>query len=305
MHRIIFFSLLLLSSTVAKSQELLARVSVLSNRIASNVDPKTFQTLQTALNNFVNNRKWSNDNFTQDEKINCNFLLNLEPTGDANVYKASLTIQSARPVFNSSYSSPMVNFQDNDVIFKYVEFQQLDFSDNNVSGADALASNLTAIFAYYVDIILGMDYDSFSPRGGDPYFQRAQNIVNNAPEGKDISGWKAFDGNRNRYWLIENLLNSKYTIMHDAIYDYYRLGLDNLYDQEANARVQILNVLSLLNNFNVENANTMILQFFMQGKTQELIQILSKASPSDKSRALEFLQNIDVSNASRYKEALK
>jgi hypothetical protein len=305
MHRIIFFSLLLLSSTVAKSQELLARVSVLSNRIASNVDPKTFQTLQTALNNFVNNRKWSNDNFTQDEKINCNFLLNLEPTGDANVYKASLTIQSARPVFNSSYSSPMVNFQDNDVIFKYVEFQQLDFSDNNVSGTDALASNLTAIFAYYVDIILGMDYDSFSPRGGDPYFQRAQNIVNNAPEGKDISGWKAFDGNRNRYWLIENLLNSKYTIMHDAIYDYYRLGLDNLYDQEANARVQILNVLSLLNNFNVENANTMILQFFMQGKTQELIQILSKASPSDKSRALEFLQNIDVSNASRYKEALK
>jgi hypothetical protein len=305
MHRIIFFSLLLLSSTVAKSQELLARVSVLSNRIASNVDPKTFQTLQTALNNFVNNRKWSNDNFTQDEKINCNFLLNLEPTGDANVYKASLTIQSARPVFNSSYSSPMVNFQDNDVIFKYVEFQQLDFSDNNVSGADALASNLTAIFAYYVDIILGMDYDSFSPRGGDPYFQRAQNIVNNAPEGKDISGWKAFDGNRNRYWLIENLLNSKYTIMHDAIYDYYRLGLDNLYDQEANARVQILNVLSLLNNFNVENANTMILQFFMQGKTQELIQILSKASPSDKSRALEFLQNVDVSNASRYKEALK
>ncbi len=305
MHKIIFFSLLLFSATVSKSQELLARVSVLSNRIASNVDQKTFQTLQTALNNFVSNRKWSNDNFTQDEKINCNFLLNLEPSSDANVYKASLTIQSSRPVFNSSYSSPMINFQDNDIIFKYVEFQQLDFSDNNVSGTDALASNLTAIFAYYVDIILGMDYDSFSPRGGDPYFQRAQNIVNNAPEGKDITGWKAFDGTRNRYWLIENLLDSKYTIMHDAIYDYYRLGLDNLYDQEANARVQVLNVLNLLNNFNVDNANTMILQFFMQGKTQELIQIFSKASPPDKSRAVGFLQNIDVSNASRYKDALK
>lgn len=305
MHKIIFFSLLLFSATVSKSQELLARVSVLSNRIASNVDQKTFQTLQTALNNFVSNRKWSNDNFTQDEKINCNFLLNLEPSSDANVYKASLTIQSSRPVFNSSYSSPMINFQDNDIIFKYVEFQQLDFSDNNVSGTDALASNLTAIFAYYVDIILGMDYDSFSPRGGDPYFQRAQNIVNNAPEGKDITGWKAFDGTRNRYWLIENLLDSKYAIMHDAIYDYYRLGLDNLYDQEANARVQVLNVLNLLNNFNVDNANTMILQFFMQGKTQELIQIFSKASPPDKSRAVGFLQNIDVSNASRYKDALK
>jgi hypothetical protein len=305
MHRIIIFSLLLFFAPVSKGQELLARVSVLSNRVANNVDQKTFQTLQTALNNFVNNRKWSNDNFTQQEKIDCNFLLNLESTGDVNVYKASLTIQSARPVFNSSYSSPMINFQDNDVIFKYVEFQQLDFNDNNVSGTDALVSNLTAIFAYYVDIILGMDYDSFAPRGGDPYFQKAQNIVNNAPEGKDISGWKAFDGTRNRYWLIENLLNSKYTIIHDAIYDYYRQGMDNLYDQEANARVQILNVLNLLNNFNVENANTMILQFFMQGKTQELIKILSKASPPDKARALEFLQNIDVSNASRYKDALK
>src|SRR5665213_1067405 len=131
MHKIVFFSLLIFSATVCKSQELVARVSVLSNRVGTSVDQKTFQTLQTALNNFVNNRKWTSDNFTQDEKINCNFLLNLEQPGDANVYKASLTIQSSRPVFNSSYSSPMVNFQDNDIIFKYVEFQQLDFSDNN------------------------------------------------------------------------------------------------------------------------------------------------------------------------------
>ena len=150
-----------------------------------------------------------------------------------------------------------------------------------------------------------MDYDSFSPRGGDPYFQKAQNIVNNAPEGKNISGWKAFDGTRNRYWLAENLLNSRYTIMHDAIYSYYRLGMDKLYDEEANARIQVLNVLSLLNNFNTENSNTMILQFFFQGKTQELIKIFSKASPPDKSRALDFLQRLDVSSAPKYKEALK
>jgi hypothetical protein len=306
MYRIFIFVFVFLCSTVAQAQELRARVSVVSNRVANNVDKKTFQTLQTALNDFVNNRKWSNDIFAQQEKIDCNFLLNIvESTGEANVYKGTLTIQSARPVFNSSYASPIINFQDNDVIFKYVEFQQLDFNANNVSGTDPLVSNLTAIFAYYVNIIMGMDYDSFSPRGGDAYFQKAQNIVNNAPEGKDISGWKPFDGKRNRYWLAENLLNSKYTIMHDAIYDYYRLGMDKLYDEEANARVQILNVLNLLNNFNRDNPNTMILQFFFQGKTQELIQVFSKASPPDKSRALEFLQNLDVSNASKYKEAFK
>lgn len=305
MHKIFIFLVLASLLSSSKAQELRARVSVISNRVANSVDKKTFQTLQTALNNFVNNRKWSNDNFAQQEKIDCSFLLNLESPDEPNVYKASLTIQSARPVFNSSYSSPIVNFQDNDVIFKYAEFQQLEFNDNNVSGTDPLASNLTAIFAYYINIILGMDYDSFSPRGGNPYFQRAQNIVNNAPEGKNISGWKAFDGTRNRYWLAENLLNSKYTIMHDAIYDYYRLGMDKLYDEEANARLQILNVLNLLNNFNEENSNTMILPFFLQGKTEELIKIFSKASPPDKSRALEFLQHIDVASASKYKEAFK
>lgn len=305
MHKILFFSLLIFSVSSSNAQELQARVSVLSNRVSSNVDKNTFTTLQTALNDFVNNRKWTSDNFTQQEKINCNFLLNLQSTDDPNVFKGSLTIQSARPVFNSSYSSPIINYQDNDVIFKYVQYQPLDFSDNNVSGTDALTSNLTAIFAFYVNIILGMDYDSFSPRGGDPYFQKAQNIVNNAPEAKNIVGWQAFDGTRNRYWLAENLLNSKYTIIHDAIYAYYRKGMDMLYDQEANARIQILNVLNLLNNFYTDNSNTMVLPFFLQGKTQELINIFLKAAPPDKERALNFLQNIDVTSATKYQAALK
>jgi len=305
MHKIILFFFLFFLFGLCHAQELKARVNVSASRVANNVDKKTFTTLQTALNSFVNNRKWSTDNFGQQEKIDCSFMLNLESTDEPNVYKATLSIQSARPVFNSTYLSPIINFQDNDVTFKYAEFQQLEFNDNRVSGTDALSSNLTAVIAYYINIVLGMDYDSFSARGGDPYFQKAQNIVNNAPEGKNISGWKAFDGTRNRYWLAENLLNSKYTIIHDAIYGYYRLGMDKLYDEEANARIQILNVLSLLNNFSTDNSNTMILQFFFQGKTQELIKIFSKASPPDKTRALEFLQRLDVTSASKYKEALK
>lgn len=287
------------------AQELRARINVLSNRVGGNVDKKTFQTLQNALNNFINNRKWTSDNFSSDEKIDCSFLLNVESTNDANVYKASLTIQSARPVFNSSYLSPIINFQDNEIIFKYSEFQQLEFNENRVAGTDPLASNLTAVIAYYINIILGLDYDSFSARGGDIYFQKAQNIVNNAPDGRNISGWKAFDGTRNRYWLVENLLNSRYTLIHDAYYRFYRTGMDKLYEEEIVARNEILNVLSLLNIFNTDNPNTMILQFFFQGKTQELIKIFSKASPQEKVKALEYLQKLDISNATKYKEGLK
>ena len=305
MNKIFLFFLIGLFTSTLHAQELRARVSVVSNRVANNVDKKAFQTLQTALNDFVNNRKWSSDTYSANEKIDCSLLLNLESTGDPDVYKASLTIQSGRPAFNSSYVSPVINYQDNDIIFKYLEFQQLEFNDTRVSGTDALVSNLTAVFAYWINTILGFDYDSFSPRGGNIYFQKAQNIINNAPEGRNISGWKAFDGTRNRYWLTENLLNSKYTIFHDAIYDYYRLGMDKLYDQEATARTQILNVLSLLNTFNIQNANTMILQFFFQAKTQELIQIFSKANPADKAKALDFLKRLDVSSATKYEDQLK
>ena len=305
MNKLFLFFLLSFFAPSLHAQELRAKVSVISNRVGNNVDKKTFQTLQTALNNFVNTRKWSTDNYSANEKIDCSLLLNLESTSDPNVYKASLTIQSGRPVYNSSYISPLINYQDNDISFKYVEFQQLEFNDTRVSGTDALVSNLTAVFAYWINMILGFDYDSFSPRGGNPYFEKAQNIVNNAPEGRNISGWKAFDGTRNRYWLAENLLNSKYTIFHDVIYDYYRLGMDKLYSQEANARTQILNVLNLLNTFNTQNSNTMILQFFFQAKTQELIQIFSKANPADKAKALELLKRLDVSSATKYQDQLK
>lgn len=304
MNKILLF-LLFGFLTSGLSAQMNARVNVVSNRVGNSVDKKAFQTLQTALNDFVNNRKWSADNFGQNEKIDCSFLLNLESTGDPDVYKASLTIQSGRPVFNSAYISPVINYQDNDIIFKYVEFQQLEFNDTRVSGTDPLVSNLTAVFAYWINMILGFDYDSFSPRGGNVYFQKAQNIVNNAPDGRNISGWKPFDGTRNRYWLAENILNSKYNVFHDVLYEYYRTGMDHLYDQEANARTQILNALNLLNTFNIQNPNTMILQFFFQAKTQELIQVFSKANPSDKAKALDFLKRLDVSSATKYQDQLK
>lgn len=305
MHKIkslLFFILLI---NVARAQELNARVTVVSSRVGNNVNKNTFQTLQTALNNFLNNRKWTSETYAPNERIECNFLLNLESTSEINVYKASLTIQAARPVFNTTYVSPIINYKDDDVSFKYVEFQQLDFNENRVSGSDAQVSNLTAVFAYYAYMILGFDSDSFSPRGGDVYFQKAQNIVNNAPDGRGISGWKAFDGIRNRYWLVENMSNSRYSIMHDVYYNYYRMVMDKLYEEENKARAELLNVLNQLDNFNSENPNTMINQFFFQGKSTELIKVFSKATPPDKARALELLPKLDLTNAGKYKEELK
>ena len=300
---LLFIGIALTQFSIA--QELNARISVVSNRVGNNVSQNVFRTLQAALNNFINNKKWTSDNFGTNEKIDCSFLLNLESTADINVYNASITVQAARPVYNTSYVSPIINYKDENFTFKYVEFQQLEFNENRVSGSDAQVSNLTAVLAYYVYMVLAFDYDSYAPRGGDPYFQKAQNIVNNAPDGRSISGWKAFDGVRNRYWLVENMLNSRYTIMHDVYYNYYRVGLDKLYDDENNARVEILNVLNLLNNFNTDNPNKMINQFFFQGKANELIKVFSKAPQQDKARASELLQKMDLTNAAKYKDELK
>lgn len=305
MNKLIIIVGFMLTATFCQAQELNARVSVVANRVNNNVNKSTFTTLQTALTNFLNNRKWTGDVFAPNEKIDCSFLLNLEQGTEPNVYTGSLTIQAGRPVFNSSYLSPIINYRDDNIIFKYIEFQQLDFNENRVTGTDALASNLTAVFAYYANLILAFDYASFAPRGGDVYFLKAQNIVNNAPDGRGISGWKAFDGIRNRYWLTENMLNTRYTIMHDIYYNYYRQGMDKMYDDADGARAEFLNVLNLLNTFNSENPNTMINQFFFIGKSNELIQVFSKAKPADKVRALEILPKLDITNSTKYKEGIK
>ncbi len=286
----------------AIGQEIQARLTVSAVKINSQVDKKIFQTLQTGLTNFLNNRKWTPDNFQTNEKIQCNFFLSVEQDLGDNVFKGKLTIQAARPILNSTYQSPIINYLDDNVTFRYVEFQPIEFNENRIQGADPVAANLTAIFAYYVDIILGFDYDSFAPRGGDVYFQKAWNIVNNAPESSNISGWKPFDGQRNRYWLAENLNNNQYALIHDAIYAYYRSGLDNFYDNENTGRNGIMNCINYLNTINTENPNSMILSFFLQGKSSELVKVFSQADAGTKTRARDILQKIDITNISAYKE---
>ncbi len=301
----LLLGILVVCALSSGAQELQAKVTVLSQQIGTNVNENAFATLQTQLTNLLNNRKWTGDVFQAQEKIQCNFLLNLQSAGDDNTYKASLTVQAGRPVYNTTYQSQLVNFQDVDVTFKYIEYQPVEFNENRVGGTDPLTGNLTAVIAYYVYIILGLDYDSFQLKGGAQYFQKAQNIVTNAPEERNISGWKAFDGTRNRYWLANNVTNNKLNIIHDIFYAYYRMGLDNLYSNEMNARVNILNALSKLQDFNQQNPNTMILQFFMQNRSDELIGVFKKADPGTKARAREILSIIDVGNTTKYQTELK
>ncbi len=305
MHKLFLFFSLIFISTVTQAQELNARVTINSSAISNTVNRVVFQTMQTSITNFINNRKWTTDNFLPNEKIDCSFLLILQPGGEDNVYSASLTVQSARPIFNSSYVSPIINYQDKDVFFKYVQFQPLEFNENRISSGDALSANLTAILAYYCYVILAFDYDSYSIRGGDNLFQKAQNIVINAPQGRGIAGWKAFDGIRNRYWLTENMINSRYAILHDVYYNYYRLSMDKMYDDVIAARRELLNVLNTLSTFNTDNPNTMVNQFFFQGKSSELIKVFSKATQQEKIQASELLQKMDITNAGRYKEEIK
>jgi hypothetical protein len=293
------FSLIL---SGAGAQELQARLTVLAVKIGSNVNKNIFNTLQTGLTNFINNRKWTGDAFQPSEKIQCNFLLSVEQDLGNNTFKGKLTVQAARPVYGSSYESPLINFMDDDVVFRYQEFQPIEFNENRVQGNDPVAANLTAVLAYYVNIILALDYDSYSLRGGEAYFQKAWNIVNNAPEARDISGWKSFEGLRNRYWLAENLNNKRFSLMHDVIYAYYRSGMDMLYENEEEARNGVVKCLNYLNTLNTENPNSMILQVFFQGKSNEMIKIFTRAKPDIKTQARELLTKLDITNAPAYKE---
>lgn len=304
--RLVYMTILLLLLVhTAEAQELQAKVTVMSQRVYNTIDKKIFNTLQTQLTNLLNNRKWTNDTYQPREKIVCNFLVTITDMVEQNVFKATLTVQAARPVYNASYQAALINYQDPDFVFKYQEYQPVEFNDNRVQGSDPLVGNLTATLAFYVYAILGFDYDSFAPKAGAPYFQKAQNIVSNAPESRNISGWRAFDGLRNRYWLSENLINTKYNIIHDVIYTYYRNGLDQLFDKENDGRKNVLEALGRLQSMNQENPNTMILQFFMQSKAQEMIGIFKKAPPQDKSRAADLLSQLDIPNLSKYKQELK
>lgn len=295
----------MLVAPAVRAQELNARVTVLADKIRG-VDASVFRNLQKSVQDFLNTRRWSGNAYAPAERIDCNFLLDLQTRVNEDVYTGTLTVQSSRPVYNASYNTNLINFKDKDFTFKYDAFQPLNYSDTRVGGSDPMVANLTAILAYYSYIILGLDEDSFSPGGGLGSFKKAQNVVTSAPANSSaISGWKAFDGTRNRYWLVENLLNTRYKSFLDVLYEYHRKGLDEMYEHPQDGRKAVMDCLNKLNALYADNPSTMILPVFFDAKSQELAGIFSKAPTAEKLEALNLLQKLDPGHGVMYRKNLK
>lgn len=307
MYKKLLFTIFMIGCAVhlLDAQELAASITIQSSKVDNQVDPKIFPQLQIQLKDFINQRKWSNDAYSNEEKIDCSFYITIESEASPGVYDAKLSIVSNRPIHNASYSSSVLNMQDANFTFKYQLSQPIEFNENRIQGADPLASNLTATIAYYIYIILGLDYDSFAPKAGMPYFNKALNIVYNAPEGSGISGWKSYDGQRNRYILIDNLTKSGNDKVHDVIYSYYREGLDQMTEKPVLAKSNILNALINLQEMNEGAVSGMLIPILMQAKFSEIVGIFNNSDKATRKQLLTTLSSLDIANINKYKEKLE
>lgn len=287
------FLVFLLAVTV-HSQELRCNVTVTARAIQG-ANQNLFRTMQSDLYEFMNSRKWTDHVYSYDEKIRCNILIRLDEQISADEFKGSIQVQYTRPVFNSSYTSTVLNIKDNDFHCNYVEFQPLEF--NETSNRD----NLTNIMAYYAYIILGFDYDTFSPEGGTEFFQKAQSIVNNSQNARE-KGWKSFENEHNRYWLVENILNKSYSSYRSAMYTYHRLGLDVMSDRVEEGRANIAESLRDIQKVFRRRPSTYILQMFFDAKADELVKVFSKSYPDERNRVVAILNEVDPSNGSKYEK---
>jgi hypothetical protein len=293
-----FFVIMVVGINAAIAQELRCNISISAQKIQG-ANKSVFETMQADLYEFMNNRKWTDQKFSMDERIECNIFINLEEQLSSDEFKGSIQVQSRRPIFNSSYESTLLNLKDNDFQAKYIEYQTLEF--NETSNKD----NLTNILAYYAYIVLGMDYDSYSPEGGTEFFQKALAIVNNSQNAPE-KGWKAFESERNRYWLVENILNKSYSGIRSCIYQYHRLGLDMMADKAPEGRAEIAESLKSIQKVFRTRPSIYILQAFFDSKSDELVNIFSGNSfPDERNRVSVILNECDPSNGKKYEKILK
>jgi hypothetical protein len=285
--------LLICFTFVSNAQELLCSVTVNSQAISGS-DKTLYDDLQTAVREFLNNRKWTNYTYKTEEKIECNFFLNItERVSDVD-FKGTIQIQSRRPVFNTSYNSPMINLIDKEFTFKYIQKQPLEYDDNN------FYSNLTAVIAYYAYIVIGVDFDSYSLNGGSEYYNKAQNLVNLSQNVAD-RGWKSFESKKNRYWLVENLLNNSYGGgFRECLYYYHLKGLDIMKDDLNQGRNSVTTGLEKLQTVAKGTPGLYFTTIFMDTKRDEIINIYSKAPATDKPRIVTILKDIDPAHSNDF-----
>ncbi len=293
-------SLLLIFSialSAATAQELNFKVSVNSLK-AQLVDPTVFEDLKQNMENFLNNQKWTDDVFEIEERIKCNIQLTIKEETSATSFKADMQIQAVRPIFGSSEETLLLSHNDKDVSFSYEQYQPLEFSKN------AYNDNLTSILSFYVYYILGLDYDSFSPYGGEVFFQLAQDIVNTIPPNAAAAnpGWRSLDSNRNRYWMIENILSPRVRPYRKAMYDYHRQSLDLMHQDADAGRLIMMGALREVEKVNKAYPSSMIIKMFANAKANEVVEIFKKGTSVEKSTVRGIMTKIDAANASNYRK---
>lgn len=287
----------ILFSFSALAQELNSRVLVNADQVQSQ-DRTLFKDMETAFTQFLNSRQWTGDTYEIFEKINANIIVTLQNPKNIGVFEATVQVQSARPIYNSSYESILLNFADRDWQFEYVDAQPLEFNDNS------FIANLTSLLAYYAYVILGLDYDSYSELGGDEYFQKALNVVNNAQQ-SNRTGWNALGSTRNRYWLVENLTNQQILPFRRGIYKYHRLALDTFDKDPENSRKLILEVLEEMRKVRSAFPNSILVISFLDAKRDELINIFSEGNIQTRRKAFDILSTVDPSKANEYESIIK
>ncbi len=279
------------------TQELKCAVTINASQIQTS-DAGIFKDMENAIEQFMNGRKWTNDTYKNHEKINCNFLITISKMPSIGIFSASVQVQSARPVFNSNYSSLLFNFADREWEFEYIESLPLEYNDNTFT------SNLTSMLALYAYLIIGQDYDSFSELGGTPYYQRALSVANNAQQ-SNLPGWQAIGSNRNRYWIVENLNNPQMVDLRKAIYTYHRQGLDTFEANPDQSRQVILNGLKDIKKVRDVNPNAILVVSFFDAKGKELANIFSDGNIQVRRQAYDIITAIDPSNRSNYEKILQ
>lgn len=294
-----YFSIIifLFVAAFSNAQDLNCKVQIITQQLAT-TDKSIFIEMEKSIFEFINNTKWTTDIIQINERIECNLIINVKEQLGIDEFKATAQIQSSRPVYNTSYNSTLFNYMDEDWTFKYIINQPLEFNENDAR------SNLTSLIAYYVYIMVGLDYDSYSLFGGTSYYQKARQIVNNA-QTQPGKGWKAFDGTRNRFILVDNLLDNNYKPLRETIYKYHRLGLDVMSQNIDNGREEVKELLPKLLKLARERPNSMIMNIFFSAKSDELVNIFSRALPSDKQAIIQTLSDIDPGNSNKYQQISK
>lgn len=296
MRKIFVLLLVCLLSFPVFSQELRCNIQIVSQQIQG-TNKQVFRTMQTAINEFMNSRRWTDHVYSYDERIECTFLFNLTEQISADEFRGSLQVQASRPVYNSSYNTVLLNFKDDDVQFKYVEYQSIDFNET------VTPTNLTGLLAFYANLILGLDYDTFAMDGGTPYFSRAEAIVNKM-QNSNVPGWKAYESRDNRYWLVENILNNAYSPVRECLYRYHRLGLDRMSDHLTESRAEIAESMRLLQKAYRAKPGAFILKIFFDAKADELVHIFSESFSDEKKRVFNILNEIDPANIKKYNKII-